>query len=87
MLVCLDCSLPYDEFGMDTTVPNLQWEMIMGHEGGILCASCMVKRASKIRGVLAARMVFEIVPGDPVGDRFIGLESILRNRTGYNETS
>lgn len=58
---CLDCGLLYDEFGMDTTLPNLQWKAIMGHEGGILCASCMVKRASNLRGVLAARMVFEVM--------------------------
>lgn len=61
---CEDCGLPYSEFGLDTTLPNLQWEMIHPENdgGGVLCASCMVKRATKIKGVIAARMVFEIYP-------------------------
>lgn len=60
---CEDCGLAYSDFGLDTTVPNLQWELIHpGGEGGILCANCMVKRASRLNGIIAARMVFEIVP-------------------------
>lgn len=63
---CLDCGMAYDDFGMDTTLPNLQWRMIMGEDTGkILCANCMVKRAkAKIKGVLAARMVFEVLPDE-----------------------
>jgi len=61
MIKCEDCGLPYDDFGLDTTIENLEWEAIDGH--GILCANCMVKRASKkIDGVIAARMHFVIIP-------------------------
>lgn len=28
---------------------------------GILCANCMVKRASRLPGIIAARMVLEII--------------------------
>lgn len=66
-LTCEDCDLLYEDFGIDTTIPNLQWEAIRPNSegGGILCASCMVKRASKLEGILAARMVFEFAPGKP----------------------
>lgn len=63
--ICEDCKKPYSEFGMDTTVPNLQWLAIHPEgEGGILCASCMVSRASYLQGAIAARMVFEIASDD-----------------------
>jgi len=63
---CKDCNLPYSEFGMDTTIPNLQWSLI-NPEGkqGLLCANCMVRRGKRLlSGVIAARMVFEIDPYD-----------------------
>jgi hypothetical protein len=60
---CDDCGLPYSEFGIDTVLPNLQWLAIHpAGEGGLLCASCMVKRAAKLPGIIAARMVFEFAP-------------------------
>lgn len=67
---CKDCGLPYSEFGMDTVIPNSQWVDI--HPGrtewadcnGLLCASCMVKRASRLEGKLVAWMAFVFVPGD-----------------------
>lgn len=61
---CGDCGLSYSEFAIDTTIPDLQWEAICpdSEGGGLLCANCMVKRAANLDGVIAARMVFEIVP-------------------------
>lgn len=64
MLKCEDCGLPYQDFPLDTTVPNSQWHDIHPEhpEGGILCANCMVRRASRLPGIIAARMVFEFAP-------------------------
>lgn len=65
MLGCEDCGLSYSDFGLDTTVPNSQWSIIHPEgSNGILCVKCMVQRASKFPGVVAARMVFEFMPRD-----------------------
>jgi len=62
---CQDCGLPYSEFGLDTTLPNLQWSLVQKEgDEGLLCANCIVKRASHLPGIIAARMVLEIVPGE-----------------------
>ncbi len=64
MTICYeDCELQYLKFGIDITLSNDQWLMIHpeGQEG-ILCANCMVKRASRLPGIIAVRMVFEIKP-------------------------
>ena len=62
-MTCKDCGLPYDDFGLDTVLPNLQWSTISPeHETEmdiILCANCMVKRASKFDNVIVAHMFFE----------------------------
>lgn len=45
---CYDCGLPYNDPGFsDLVVPNDIWLKISptGHEGGLLCPSCMVKHA------------------------------------------
>ena len=58
-LKCLDCGIPYSELGLDLVLPDKQWLMIHP-EGlhGILCASCIVKRAEKLEGttVVIARI-------------------------------
>ena len=62
MLNCDDCGLPYGDFGLDTVLPRNQWKIISKQhekEAGILCANCMVKRASKFDNVIVAHMVFE----------------------------
>jgi hypothetical protein len=59
--MCYDCGTLYREFPLDTTLPDDQWAAI--HErapGGILCASCIVRRASeRIPNAIAGRLVFE----------------------------
>jgi hypothetical protein len=55
-LSCMDCGLPYSMFSVDSTLPDEQWRMIHDSEGGLLCAQCMVERASKLPGVVAVRM-------------------------------
>lgn len=62
-LTCEDCGKDYDQFGIDTVIPNAQWNLIHPErEGGILCASCMVLRASKISSITVAHMIFEVTP-------------------------
>lgn len=43
-LKCIDCGLPYLEFGTDMALPDQQWKVICP-EGGLLCANCICKRA------------------------------------------
>jgi hypothetical protein len=64
-LRCSDCRLPYSEFPLDTTLPDEQWLRINeGNPGGVLCAACIVRRASRLPGAAAvrARIAFG---GDP----------------------
>lgn len=48
-LRCLDCGLPYNQFGLDMVLPDQQWQVICP-EDSILCANCISKRASKLGG-------------------------------------
>ena len=60
---CEDCGKPYSEFELDTVLPNGQWELICsGRRHELLCANCIVVRASKIPGCTVAHMVLEIYP-------------------------
>lgn len=62
---CADCHLPYELFGIDITLPNLQWDHITeGNKGLLLCANCIARRATRIPGVIAGRLVLEIAPHD-----------------------
>ena len=56
---CMDCRKPYNEFGLDMTLPNDQWEAIHPEKNGLLCANCIVKRASGLQNVIAIRAVIE----------------------------
>src|SRR3990167_1795064 len=57
---CEDCGLPYDKFGLDTTLPDDQWLMIHpSGEGGVLCATCIARRGHAVPGVVAVRAVFD----------------------------
>ncbi len=58
---CADCGLPYENFGIDTTLPNLQWKELTPDSVGLLCANCICRRAEKMPNVLAARMVIEVM--------------------------
>lgn len=50
---CHDCGMPYTEMGMDVVLPNYQWNGLVKPDdrGIILCANCIVSRASKMPGV------------------------------------
>lgn len=60
---CLDCGMPYggDDW-LDCVLPRWQWLEINPDDGGILCANCMVKRASKLPGVVGFHAVIGISP-------------------------
>ena len=58
---CLDCGLPYSCFPLDVTLPDDQW-LAIHPEGfnGLLCAQCIVARASKLPGACAVRAVIDV---------------------------
>jgi hypothetical protein len=62
VLSCEDCRLPYAEFGLDLTIPDDQWAQIMPGRGGggILCASCIVRRLADLPRAVAVRAYVEI---------------------------
>jgi hypothetical protein len=55
----MDCYKPYRLFGLDVTLPDGQWEMIHPDDGGVLCANCIVQRASKLPNAIAIRAYIE----------------------------
>ena len=59
---CLDCGLPYSEFQLDVILPRPQWLEIHPAENGLLCASCIVRRASRVPGCTAVYAILEIAP-------------------------
>ena len=63
-LGCLDCGLPYEEFGLDTVLSLEEWRVIHPDERGVLCANCIVRRASNLDGVTRMEMQLgiELVP-------------------------
>ena len=58
---CMDCKVLYSDFPLDTMLPDEQWRQIHNSEGGILCASCIVRRASRLPGAVAVRAYIEFV--------------------------
>ena len=54
---CVDCGKPYEDFGLDMVLPDDQWLMVYPEKDGLLCASCIVKRAAKITDAISVRAV------------------------------
>lgn len=63
-LSCMDCKMPYSKFPLDMLFPRGQWLAINPKDGGLLCANCMVKRASKLKGAVVVHAVVEIINKD-----------------------
>ena len=59
---CCGCGKLYEQFGLDTVLPNGQWELLHAKEESLLCANCIVDRASEIKGCTVAHMILEIAP-------------------------
>lgn len=49
---CNDCGLHYEDFPIDVVLPDDEWAEICP-EGGVLCAQCIARRASRLRDVVA----------------------------------
>ena len=52
--MCHDCGMKYggDDW-VDTVLTTEQWAMIFPEYNGILCANCIIKRASKLEPIRA----------------------------------
>lgn len=60
VLTCADCTLRYEDFPLDVVLPDADWLAIHPEgPGGVLCAQCIVKRASKLKGVVIVRAYLE----------------------------
>jgi hypothetical protein len=62
--ICKDCGLLYGSFGLDTTLSHEQWQLINGSPNGLLCANCIIKRASRLPHIIAARLKLEFSTDD-----------------------
>lgn len=51
-ITCLDCKIDYDLVPMSLNIPREQWLLIHPDDGGVLCANCMIIRASKLPHVI-----------------------------------
>jgi len=60
---CKDCGKPYETFGLDIYLNDEDWEKIQPEKDGLLCANCIVKRASKIMGVIVIKMELDYRKG------------------------
>lgn len=60
-LRCFGCGKPYKDFPLDIVLPDNQWADIAERTdgGGVLCAGCIIERASKLPGITVAKMVLE----------------------------
>ena len=56
---CCDCHRPYAEFGLDTILSDEQWAMVWPNRDGLLCANCIVRRASSLPGIIIVRASLE----------------------------
>lgn len=56
--LCHDCKRDYTTMPLDVVLPDEQWRVLCP-EGGILCADCLLARASCLPGVMVARMTLE----------------------------
>ena len=59
-VLCRECGLPYEEHGLDITLPDEQWLMIHPQDGGVLCGTCIAKRAERLPRAIAIRAYIEL---------------------------
>ena len=59
-VLCKDCGTPYGQDDwIDMVFPNDQWKLI-SPDDGILCANCIIKRASRFAVIRCeARLIFQ----------------------------
>lgn len=58
---CAECGLPYEEFPIDMVLPLDQWKLISPTPdgSGVLCAGCIVLRASRLPKIIVAKTELE----------------------------
>jgi hypothetical protein len=56
----MDCGLDYGQYPLDVVLKKEQWLLIHPDDGGVLCANCIVERASRLQAVinLSVRITF-----------------------------
>ena len=59
---CMDCKMLYKDFPLDMLFPRSQWLRINPKDDGVLCANCMINRASRIKRATVVHAVIEIEP-------------------------
>lgn len=64
---CQDCGLDYSQFGLDFSLPNDQWDMLNGSPDGLLCATCICRRAASLDDAIALRVMVEFKNERPCG--------------------
>lgn len=58
--MCKDCGLKYEDFPIDTVLTKDEWLLIHPEgEGGLLCAGCIVKRASLLPGIICTLLTLD----------------------------
>jgi hypothetical protein len=70
-VLCLDCGRPYPH-GLDVVLTKKQWRMINPDDGGVLCASCMVNRASLLPEVIGVDAYIVFAPDYDTGSDTVG---------------
>ncbi len=58
--VCLDCGLLYAGFGVDITLSDAHWLLICPEKDGLLCGTCIARRARQHGSVVAIRAELEL---------------------------
>lgn len=66
---CIDCGRAYSEFGVDLTLPDDQWKLIHPGDDGLLCASCIARRAAQLPGIIALRCRLDIATQSKVSEQ------------------
>lgn len=65
MTRCLDCGLPYGEFPLLVTLPDEQWQWVHPRKMGVLCARCIIARATTLLGTVPVRARLEFTKPAP----------------------
>ena len=68
---CSDCGTT--DMPLDAVLTGEQWRMICPEVGAVLCASCIVRRANRLPGIMNVCMRFQFsedFDDDEVGGRF-----------------
>ena len=57
---CLDCGAEYGSTGLDLVLPDQQWMVIFSEASGILCPTCICKRAATLGGTAVVAWIINM---------------------------